>query len=522
MYKGYYDLSGKYWYDIKYCAAKRKINFSNKLTIEYAWDLFVKQDKKCALSGLDIALYPDIKTRNTASLDRIDSSKGYEIDNVQWLHKKVNNLKCDFNNEETVNLCRKIVKNSMKNIKDLSGQKFGDLTVIKQGNGKIVGIKNPKKRSTWICECSCGKQVDVLSSNLRHVGRGTKSCGCKKLTNKKYNFTDLTNKKFGQLLVIKLLKEKTKTRGCYWECLCDCGEIIKLASNSLTSGNNITCGKLKNHYKNDLDPRYNFFKEIPRSHLNQIKQNAIKRNYEYSVTPEYLWNLFIKQNRKCQLTGENIEFTKNRNSSKFSKETTASLDRIDSSRGYIEGNVQWLHKNVNIMKNTLNNNDFITISRKIIDNYYFNNRPCWDEYFLNLAFNVSYRSEDPNIKHGAIIIDDLNHICGTGYNAMIKGAKNIVDLNNRDEKRKFMIHAEENAIINCQSNKNGLKMYITGEPCNNCLQRIINFNIKEIIVADRIGSITENKESRKMKNVLLKSSGLKIKKINLKNLLLEY
>lgn len=113
MYKGYYDLSGKYWYDIQYRANKKNINFSRDLTIEYAWDLFIKQNKKCALSGLDIALYPDIKTRNTASLDRIDSLKGYEIDNIQWLHKKINNLKCNFTNKETVDLCRKIFINDL-------------------------------------------------------------------------------------------------------------------------------------------------------------------------------------------------------------------------------------------------------------------------------------------------------------------------------------------------------------------------------------------------------------------------
>lgn len=106
-YKGYNDLSGKYWYDIQYNARRRNIPFCTKLTIKYAWDLFIKQDKKCALSGLDIELYRS-KIRNTASLDRIDSSLGYTRKNVQWLHKSVNNLKCGLNNKDTIDLCRKI------------------------------------------------------------------------------------------------------------------------------------------------------------------------------------------------------------------------------------------------------------------------------------------------------------------------------------------------------------------------------------------------------------------------------
>jgi len=113
MYKGYYDLSGKYWYDLKYNANKRGLSFCPDLTIEYAWELFLKQNKKCALSGLDIALYPDIKTRNTASLDRKDNTKGYSKDNIQWLHKSVNNLKYKMSNEETIEVCRKIFFNDL-------------------------------------------------------------------------------------------------------------------------------------------------------------------------------------------------------------------------------------------------------------------------------------------------------------------------------------------------------------------------------------------------------------------------
>src|SRR5690606_37707248 len=135
----------------------------------------------------------------------------------------------------------------------------------------------------------------------------------------------------------------------------------------------------------------------------------------------------------------------------------------------------------------------LNICRKVVENHYFINRPSWDIYFLNIAISVSHRSEDPNIKHGAVIVDKNNHIMGTGYNAFITGGdKNIIPLNNREEKRKWVIHAEENGLLNCSAvSKNDLRIYITGEPCNNCLQRIINFGIKQIIILDRCGSITE-------------------------------
>ena len=114
------------------------------------------------------------------------------------------------------------------------------------------------------------------------------------------------------------------------------------------------------------------------------------------------------------------------------------------------------------------------------------NRPSFDEYFINIAYAVSARSEDEFIKHGCVIVHDHSkHIIGTGYNALIRGmAEETVDRHDRDGRRKYMIHSEENAILN--STKHPLEIgsctaYITALPCNNCLQRIINFGIYRIV-----------------------------------------
>lgn len=149
-------------------------------------------------------------------------------------------------------------------------------------------------------------------------------------------------------------------------------------------------------------------------------------------------------------------------------------------------------------------------------------RPSWDEYFLLLACTVSLRSEDPDIKHGAVIVNQYNHIIGTGYNGPIKGADNtVIPFGVRDEKRKWMIHAEENAMLNVtqSSSERGLtcRLYVTGQPCNNCLQRMINFGIRSVVMADRMGSITENVESALMREDLIHMSGLRLTKISTSN-----
>ena len=96
----------------------------------------------------------------------------------------------------------------------------------------------------------------------------------------------------------------------------------------------------------------------------EIKYKAAKRKIEFAITIEYIGDLFEKQNGICNLTGEKLTL----------KETikdisqTASLDRIDSTKGYIEGNVQWIHKAVNRMKSNLPEKQFIELCEKIVIN----------------------------------------------------------------------------------------------------------------------------------------------------------
>jgi hypothetical protein len=48
--------------------------------------------------------------------------------------------------------------------------------------------------------------------------------------------------------------------------------------------------------------------------------------------------------------------------------TSASLDRIDSSKGYIKGNIQWVSRAVNYMKNDMSENDLLRIFDLIVEN----------------------------------------------------------------------------------------------------------------------------------------------------------
>lgn len=110
-WKGCGEISGAYWYGVKFRAKRRRLDF--KINIEYAWELFVKQKGRCAISGLPIKFWKknssnEDKKEQTASLDRIDSSKGYVNDNIQWIHKHVNTIKMDFTQQDFIELCKTI------------------------------------------------------------------------------------------------------------------------------------------------------------------------------------------------------------------------------------------------------------------------------------------------------------------------------------------------------------------------------------------------------------------------------
>ena len=65
---------------------------------------------ECKCGGIKFAYFftkggNDWDHENTASLDRIDSSKGYVKDNVQWVHKDINRMKWNFPQDKFVKLC---------------------------------------------------------------------------------------------------------------------------------------------------------------------------------------------------------------------------------------------------------------------------------------------------------------------------------------------------------------------------------------------------------------------------------
>lgn len=109
----------------------------------------------------------------------------------------------------------------------------------------------------------------------------------------------------------------------------------------------------------------------------------------------------------------------------------------------------------------------------------------WDARWLEMAGIVSTWSKDPSTQIGAIAIKD-KRLVSTGYNGF---PRNIEDLderwNNREEKYKYVVHAEMNCIYNANYHNQSLKgstMYIVGLPvCHECAKGIIQAGVVRVV-----------------------------------------
>lgn len=116
----------------------------------------------------------------------------------------------------------------------------------------------------------------------------------------------------------------------------------------------------KTPYKNGFPVRW----------INHYKRIAAKRGLAFTIDTAYLLELAEKQHRCCAYTGQLLVFPaldRHRKVLDVIRESTASIDRIDSGKGYIPGNVQWVHKDVNRMKYTFTETRFIELCRLVTE-----------------------------------------------------------------------------------------------------------------------------------------------------------
>ncbi|SRR3990167_5686441 len=166
---------------------------------------------------------------------------------------------------------------------------------------------------------------------------------------------ELAGKKINDWNIIGLVYSNNKGERV-WLCQCKCGKQQEVVGHLIVNGNSKRCL--------DCNLSHPYEEEFHDTVWHHICLGAKARGYPVAITKSYAYELFLRQNRKCLLSNLDIWFPKN------SKETqshryTASLDRINSSQGYVLNNVMWIHKDINIIKGALNQNYFLKLCIQI-------------------------------------------------------------------------------------------------------------------------------------------------------------
>lgn len=236
-----------------------------------------------------------------------------------------------------------------KRIKNLTGKRFGRLIVTERAQNK-----DGYGAARWKCLCDCGNKKEIYSSAL--VQGRTTSCGCS--IHHVLNIGD----KFNQLTIIKPFYGKDKNNNYLCKCRCICGKEVVISTHQLVRNKTKSCGCLRNRKKTG---KFSGYGDIYGGFWGHIKEGARRRKIPFEIDIKFAWNLFLKQNRKCAISGIPLEFHTDSTASNCS----ASLDRIDSSKGYLKKNVQWVHKDINWMKQDYSQEEFIHYCKIIAKNH---------------------------------------------------------------------------------------------------------------------------------------------------------
>jgi hypothetical protein len=208
-------------------------------------------------------------------------------------------------------------------------------------------IVSGRLRQKVKCKCPCGELYETLDIYLWR-GEGVRCQKCLNVNHRLYEIGYRSDK----LVVIGYEPQGHRRKAI---CKCDCGNTIRIRPSLLGVNKTNNCG---------CSPRggWEGVGELSKSYYTRTRRGAKLRGLEFKVSIEYLWDLYQSQDGKCALSGVTIGLNTLPHGG-----GEASLDRKDSSKGYFEGNVQWVHKDLNRMKLDLDQGRFIELCQSVIN-----------------------------------------------------------------------------------------------------------------------------------------------------------
>ena len=176
---------------------------------------------------------------------------------------------------------------------------------------------------------------------------------------------------FGSLTVVRHFRDKPYgSLGKFyeeWEVVCSCGNVFTTNKSHIVRGQ-MGCNQCYGEKTRGSDSvHWKGGKYVTGYFISKVKQRLVRpsKTLVYDLSIEFLDNLYELQDKRCALSGLPISFENV--ASNTTEECSASLDRVDSSKGYTEDNVQFIHKIVNVMKQAESQVDFIEMCISIAD-----------------------------------------------------------------------------------------------------------------------------------------------------------
>lgn len=220
-------------------------------------------------------------------------------------------------------------------------------------NRRVIGVNKNSKGYQYTVEClACGHTSKGVQAQLRRI-----HCACER---RAYSI----GARLGKLTIIGTGRRQRKAGREVWgyKVKCDCGKLGFRPTSDLIGKkckiDRLSCGCIRIGH---TSKRWTGVGEMPGSYYCAIKAGAKVRSIKFSITKEYIYKLYRRQGKRCAITGEPIVFTRTRKGW-----NGASLDRIDSTKGYVKGNVQWVLPSVNIIKMDYSMEEFIRTCKLVV------------------------------------------------------------------------------------------------------------------------------------------------------------
>jgi len=222
--------------------------------------------------------------------------------------------------------------------------------------------------NTYQC-ASCGASYEARPCDYKKSRTKTCSISCAYKVREHPSTKDLVGQTFDQLTVISRAENSLGRRGCRWNVACSCGSTLVVRNEApigRTKNKKVSCGCHTGGIKNRSSTNSPFWQspnEIALRYLTHAKSGADKRSIEFLINLPYLKEVLLDQNYQCALTGLPLIIDHK------DPNHNASIDRIDSERGYVEGNIQWVDKRFNRLKWDLSEDTLAEMCRVYLAHY---------------------------------------------------------------------------------------------------------------------------------------------------------